>query len=753
MDDVIFAGTSKLPQLGRAEVSLTIDNSAGLLPIEFTEVTITRLLFRSGDSEYAINGVPCRLLDIQELLSDSGVGRQQHVIISQGNIDGVLNARPEERRLIIEEAAGVLKYRRRKERAERRLQATEANLTRINDLLREVRRQLRPLERQADAARRHGDLINELSSLRIHLAGKELRRLRSQLEESSRTQTALRGDDQRLRAILADLDARILASEAQLSALGGRDLGDVLVRYEKVAEKGRGQVALLAERRRNLERELGASIDGAVIASLEAEHHQLSDEADQIERDGVAVSDELGSVEELEGDLAARRAAFTEEWGDGVPAPTGQASAVRGELAALRSAIGRTGADRERLALRQDSLGERVERLRVERDEADQLVRAAESGAPGLDTVASGAARARVAAEEVLARAEAAATDAETDASAWTARAEALDLALDEARQRAGAERLSGLDGVLGTLLDLVDVDPGWEEAFEAAAGEALGAVVVADVDAGRSALAALDAGDHRGAVLALGAGRVAIAAAASIDVGEPVRRHVRPASGAGASAAGIDAVLDALLADAVVVDAAVEDAVDVALAASLDAPGAVVVTRRGDRFGAAGWRLRAADQAPPVQRSTRHASVPGVRWRSATRRAARWRPLGERSPKPATENSRHRVSATGRRTTNDRWQRRSSVWIATPKKRLASSMRFERTSVSWWSASPVKRSGSRNSPSSCHRSKPPKKSSASRLVAWPTHGSSSMPGHPRFGVVERTSKFGLRRSTSVDAT
>ena len=162
MDDVIFAGTAKRPALGRAEVSLTIDNSAGILPIEFTEVTITRTLFRTGDSEYAINGVPCRLLDIQDLLSDTGVGRQQHVIVSQGQIDAVLNARPEERRLIIEEAAGILKYRKRKEKAERRLTATEGNLTRLGDLLREVRRQLRPLERQADAARRHGDLVAEL---------------------------------------------------------------------------------------------------------------------------------------------------------------------------------------------------------------------------------------------------------------------------------------------------------------------------------------------------------------------------------------------------------------------------------------------------------------------------------------------------------------------------------------------------------------------------------------------------------------
>nr|MCU0270964.1 AAA family ATPase [Acidimicrobiales bacterium] len=164
MDDVIFAGTDKRSALGRAEVALTIDNSSGMVPIEFNEVTVSRTLWRSGESEYAINGVPCRLLDIQELLSDAGVGRQQHVIVSQGQIDAVLNARPEERRLVIEEAAGVLKYRKRKEKSERRLAATETNLTRLQDLLREVRRQLRPLERQAEAARRHGDVVAELTA-------------------------------------------------------------------------------------------------------------------------------------------------------------------------------------------------------------------------------------------------------------------------------------------------------------------------------------------------------------------------------------------------------------------------------------------------------------------------------------------------------------------------------------------------------------------------------------------------------------
>src|SRR5437764_8132047 len=199
MDDVIFAGTSKRPALGRAEVSLTIDNSAGLLPIEFTEVTASRILFRTGESEYAVNGVPCRLLDVQELLSDAGVGRQQHVIVSQGQIDAVLNARPEERRQIIEEAAGVLKYRKRKEKAERRLEATEGSLLRVQDLLREVRRQLRPLERQAEAARRHGELVEELTALRVFLAGRELSSQRSRLATVAHERAELARDESAIR--------------------------------------------------------------------------------------------------------------------------------------------------------------------------------------------------------------------------------------------------------------------------------------------------------------------------------------------------------------------------------------------------------------------------------------------------------------------------------------------------------------------------------------------------------------------------
>src|SRR5947208_1458935 len=210
MDDVIFAGSGNRPALGRAEVSLTIDNSSGLLPIGFSEVTITRTLFReSGESEYSINGAPCRLLDIQELLSDSGVGRTQHVIVSQGQLDSVLQARPEDRRAVIEEAAGVLKYRRRKEKAERRLESTEANLVRLQDLLREVRSQLRPLERQADAARRHRDVVAELGALRLHLAGREVGGLQTRADAAAASRAALLEDESRLRAELVRLDGAV----------------------------------------------------------------------------------------------------------------------------------------------------------------------------------------------------------------------------------------------------------------------------------------------------------------------------------------------------------------------------------------------------------------------------------------------------------------------------------------------------------------------------------------------------------------
>jgi chromosome segregation protein len=586
MDDVIFAGTSKRPALGRAEVALTIDNSAGLLPIDFTEVTITRTLFRTGDSEYAINGVPCRLLDIQDLLSDTGVGRQQHVIVSQGQIDAVLNARPEDRRLILEEAAGVLKYRKRKEKAERRLAATEGNLTRLGDLLREVRRQLRPLERQADAARRHGDVVSELRALQVFLAGRELTTLRRRLADGGAARAELATEENLLRKTLAELDTAVLAAESELGTIGGDDLGDALVRFESLREKARGLAAVLTERRRGIDRDRGAFVDQAVIATLEAEAARLGAELAEADHEAGLLAPQAEELARAEGALAEARATYERQWSEGVPAPTGRAAEARGELAALRAGVERGEAELARSRARLTALDDKVARLTAEAQRLRAEAAEAEGAEGPLVERLQAAETARADAEAQVAGAEAALRSADADRHAWTARAEALSLALDEARSRAGAERLASVSGVVGTLLDLVEIDAGWEVAVEAAAGEALAAVVVDGVDAARAAIAALHEGEGNGvvggAVLALGATRTSRTAP---PIGEPVRRHVR------AARADVEALLDALLGAAVAVEGGWSSAVDAALAH----PDAVIVTRDGGRFGLTGWRVGTA--------------------------------------------------------------------------------------------------------------------------------------------------------------
>ena len=579
MDDVIFAGTTKRPALGRAEVSLTIDNAEGILPIEFNEVTITRTLFRNGDSEYSINGVPCRLLDVQELLSDSGVGRQQHVIISQGQIDAVLNARPEERRLIIEEAAGVLKYRRRKEKAERRLAATEGNLTRVEDLLREVRRQLRPLERQADAARRYQGLADELRALRVHLAGRDVARLRDRITDIATRTNDLGRRQRELRSVLGELDVSVLTTESELTAMGGHDLSDSLGRYESLREKARGQAALLTERRRGVDRERTALIDRAVVATLEAEAAGLVAELAEVDAAAEELAPAAQRLAEAEAVLASARQDFQADWDQGVAAPSGRAAEVRGELSALHAAVERGASEVDRVRHRLDAVAAKGDRLDAELQRLQSESTEHAQNMPALVAAASVAAEAHVRAVERADESLELRRITDGERHAWTARVEALASALDAARARAGAEQLVELDGIVGTLLDVVDIDSGWEAAFEAGAGEAIAAVVVDGVDVARRAVAHLRAVDVAGAVLALGG--VTSAATATAPGAQSLRGHVR------STRPGVDALLD-LLVGAVNVAADWANAVDLAVAN----PGTVVVTRNGDRLGPSGWRV-----------------------------------------------------------------------------------------------------------------------------------------------------------------
>ena len=625
MEDVIFAGSSKKAALGRAEVSLTIDNADGTLPIEFSEVTITRTLFRTGESEYALNGVSCRLLDIQELLSDSGVGRQQHVIVSQGQLAAILDSRPEDRRGVIEEAAGVLKYRKRRERAQRRLEATEANFARLGDLLREVRRQLRPLERQAEAAKKHEEMAIELRAIRMHLAGRELSVLKVRTETSSRTRNELQIREKELRTQLATLDADVVFAESQLSAVSGGalaealddpflgvDLGDALARVEALYARARGHLAFLGERRRGIERDRNSFLDSGVVEALLGEAAKLASELEKVQTEALDLPLLFDDLQEKESALSIEREHFLEDWGlETNPQPsTGPTVAeVRGELNARRQAKDRTTADAHRLDARAMSLQQRLERLVADAAKAeaeiDRLLEliAGDAGLPGVNgaggdtqpTGVSAAAQAtqkRVDVEQALSEAEAALETAderfrEADgmAKSWEARVEALTSALDAARARAGAQRLAGLDGIIGTLLDLVDVDHGWEAAFEAAIGEALNAVVVRDTAAARRALSRLHESSTSGAVLALGAlvGPAAVLAGFTSHAGgsQPIRAHVRAAD------PSVSGLLDALLHNAVVVEGNWTVALDLALAH----PELVVVTGTGDRFTGSGWR------------------------------------------------------------------------------------------------------------------------------------------------------------------
>ncbi|MEN9804078.1 MAG: chromosome partition protein [Actinomycetota bacterium] len=583
MDDVIFAGTAKRPALGRAEVTLTLDNSSGILPLEFNEVSISRTLFRTGESEYAINGVACRLLDVQELLSDAGVGRQQHVIVSQGQIDAVLNARPEDRRSIIEEAAGVLKFRKRKEKSERRLEATEASLLRVQDLLREVRRQLRPLERQAEAARRHGDLVMELQALQIFLAGREIAGYRKRLETLVLDRSAATRREGELRQKLAELDTSVLSTEAELTARGDSGLSDELVQVEQLRERARGISMLITERRRSYERDRGQLMDSGVIATLEADAANLRAELGDVEA-GIErlepESRELANDEAaFEGERAAAATLF-----DGIASASSAATAaaeVRGELRTLRAALESTEVEHRRLITRRDALAEREARLAAEVDHLRaELERTQSSEEPLVAEVAEAESR-RLAAEAAHESAVAARTEAAAELSRWQARAEALQLALDSARARAGAEKLRDVDGVVGTLLDLVTIDDGWEAAVEAALGEALTAVVVNDATAARRALAHLRDSGTSGAVIALGSRRSGGDAVAGADA---VRTHVR------SDRADVSSLLDVLLSRAVRVRDW-QSAVDAVIAD----PTLVAVTEAGDRFAAGGWRIGVA--------------------------------------------------------------------------------------------------------------------------------------------------------------
>ncbi|MHB1987147.1 MAG: chromosome segregation protein SMC [Acidimicrobiales bacterium] len=588
MDDVIFAGTAKRPALGRAEVTLTIDNSSRRLPVDLAEVTITRTLFRTGESEYSLNGASCRLLDIQELLSDAGVGRQQHVIMSQGQLASVLDARPEDRRAVIEEAAGILKFRRRRERAERRLSSTEGNLLRLQDLLREVRRQLRPLERQAEAARRHGSLAAELRGLRLYVAGRELESLQARTDQTGALKATHRLEQERLGGRLAELDRLVATSEAALSGEQASEVMGELSVAERLHERARGVANVVGERRRRVDELFVATAETDVVSSLDAESARLGielratdaaaaslqPERDELERRSA----ELGTVEKELGSRAARG------FGAGTRALAIERREARdlvlSELSAARETLARCNEQKAAMSRQGAELAVEITRLDgvlAELGESLSQLRGAQVAAESAE---------REAAEAVTAS-ENAAREAVERAQGLQARAEALRIALDEARARAGVEHLAGRPGVLGTLLDIVEVDAGYERAFEAAVDEALAAVVVNGRAEARAAIEHLHGLGLAGAVLAI-ADPPRRRAPGEERATTSLRSHLR------GTRVGADELLDELLEDVLVCRTGLRDALELAVASSARS---VVVTTDGDRLSARGWRLGAGGE------------------------------------------------------------------------------------------------------------------------------------------------------------
>ncbi|WP_345802819.1 chromosome segregation protein SMC [Microbacterium sp. AZCO] len=567
MEDVIFAGTATRGPLGRAEVQLTIDNSDGVLPIEYSEVSISRTLFRNGASEYAINGESCRLLDVQELLSDSGLGREMHVIVGQGRLDSVLQASPEDRRGFIEEAAGILKHRRRKEKTLRKLEAMEANLMRLSDLAGELRRQLKPLGRQAEIAREAATIAAVVRDAKARLLADELVGLRTELADHARSEQERHAERIVLQDQLDNVRARIELLEADQRSEAVDRARSVAFDLERVQERVRSLYTLAGQRLALLgeaedeDPTSRVTVTQSTIDEARAEIDEIAsglgeaqDAAAEAARDVIRARAELDA---LDVDIAAQ-SALVSEHDMRITALRGTAEAAASALAAVRSAVER----------QQKALDAALQR----RAEAEETLAGVDP-----DLVAEGTS-AQYAAE--YERAQRDATDAETAVGALrerlhaaereleslTAQTKALSRALD-VRNAAADIIARGGDGIRGLLSDAIKVKPGFEAAIAAVLGPLAEGVLVDSRDAAFAVAATARDGDF-------GVVDIAIADA---------RREQTVAPAAGTTAAqdvvtgpeGVLGILSRVL---------IADDLAAAAAVAADAPaGVTVVTRAGE--------------------------------------------------------------------------------------------------------------------------------------------------------------------------
>jgi len=496
MEDVIFAGTSGRAPLGRAEVSLTIDNTDGSLPIDYTEVTISRILFRNGQSEYQINGEGARLLDIQELLSDSGIGREMHVIVGQGQLDAILMATPEERRAFIEEAAGVLKHRKRKEKALRKLDSMQANMSRVQDLTVELRRQLKPLGKQAEVAKKAATIQADLRDVKLRLLADDYISMNKVFSTEVADENALRERRAIVEADLEGVRTREEALDAQ-AAFEGPLLSASQETYYAltgIREKLRAVAALAQERTRYLTQELEITA-GRDPEALESEAAVLREEERGLRAGLNSKQDELNQainamrtleveVKAEEDRIAAALRAIADQR-EGTARQEGHIKSLQARLDAMAQEI-------TRLTKARDDAKAREEKAQSEYAQHELEIASAGSGEIGLDTQFEAAKSALNEAKENLAKLSQAERNADRKRNSIESKLDAIRLT--SANRDGSSALLSDSRGIkiLGSLASLISIEPGFEAAVAAALGTLSNAVVVQDLNAAVTAISAL---------------------------------------------------------------------------------------------------------------------------------------------------------------------------------------------------------------------------------------------------------------------
>ncbi|MDA1360861.1 chromosome segregation protein SMC [Glycomyces luteolus] len=578
MEDVIFAGTTGRPALGRAEVTLTIDNSDGAIPIDYSEVSITRRMFRSGEGEYEINGDRCRLLDVQDLLSDAGIGREMHVLVGQGKLDSYLHARPEDRRAFIEEAAGVLKHRKRKEKALRKLEGMQGNLDRLADLTGELRRQLKPLGRQAELARRAQAIQMDLREARLRLLADDLTSLRGNIAKDLADEEALR----ERKEVLADEHERLTVQVNEVEAAHAADkprlarLQETWYRLQAVAERLRSTAQLAAERRRYLSEDAGDDRAGRDPEVLETEAERIREQEIELRESIAEDSERLSSAVEAREETEAALSEAEQRIVTAVKAAAERREALatlRGRVDSLQTRTAAAAEELERANIALAEARERAEAAAEAHAEAEAENEAVESNTEFDEAVAE--AKARVAAAKAEAdRLQAAEREADREASQWAAREEALAVGL---RRKDGAAALLARDdampGVLGSVAALLTVEPGYEAVLAAALGRLADAIAVANPASAAEALQFLR--DEDGGQ----AGFLVAGARSHVDIPSECKAVADTVSAPAELASTVRAVLAGMV---------VADDLDAARAIVDAYPQLTAVTRAGDVLGAA---------------------------------------------------------------------------------------------------------------------------------------------------------------------